>query len=182
MPRKPREPEDDFVPAEPEVVPDVEQVLAELGGHAATVQLQRQAEKTRSLDLLTNPTAQPITIDVRLTSHTRFIRKGQGGFTVDREPRLIATSSGDARLDVADPATRDRWVVIDDEDDGDPFLVDTLPAVAYVFDGPGAAQQAGAAGFSRTNMASATVVAGQVTVAATTGSITALDTFNRPRA
>ncbi len=37
MARKAREPEDDFVPAEPEVDPDVEQVLAELGGHAATV-------------------------------------------------------------------------------------------------------------------------------------------------
>lgn len=46
MARKAREPEDDFVPAEPEVDPDVDQVLAELGGHAATVQLHRQSDRS----------------------------------------------------------------------------------------------------------------------------------------
>lgn len=99
----------------------------------------------RYLELLSNPTASPIAVDVRLTSYLRFIRKVQGGFTFDREPRVISTSSGDAQLDVTDPATRDRWVVVDDDDDADPFLVATLPAVAHVFDGEGGARAADAA-------------------------------------
>jgi hypothetical protein len=102
----------------------------------------------RYLEVLNNPTASPISVDVKLSSHFRFMRKVQFGFTFDREPQIIATSSGDGVLDVSDPSTRDRWVEIDDDDDGDPFLVNTLAASAHVFDGAGGAQQAGQAQFT----------------------------------
>jgi hypothetical protein len=92
----------------------------------------------RYLEVLTNPTPDPIDVNVRLTSHFRFIQKTQFGFRFDREPRIIASSSGDGLLDISDPDARDHWVEIDDDDDGDPFLVTTLPPVAHVFDGPGA--------------------------------------------
>ena len=101
----------------------------------------------RYLEVLSNPTADPITVDLRLSTHFRFIQKVQNGFTFDREPRVISTSSGDALLDVLSPETADRWVVVDDDDDGDFFLVNTLPPVAHVFDGEDAAQTAGEARF-----------------------------------
>ena len=45
----------------------------------------------------------------------------------NREPRVITTSSEDNVLDAA--TQHDRWVEIDDDDDGDPFQINTLPAV-----------------------------------------------------
>ena len=78
-------------------------------------------------------------VDVRLTSNFRFISKVQNGFTFNREPRIIATSSGDTLLAVSDPTARDHWVAVDDDEDGDPFTSSTnLPASAHVFDGPNA--------------------------------------------
>ena len=98
----------------------------------------------RYLDLLKNPSGSPVTVDVRLTSNFRFVSKVQNGFTFNREPRIIATSSGDAVLSVTDPASRDHWVVIDDDEDGDPFLAAgiNLPSTAHVFDGPNAGRDA----------------------------------------
>jgi hypothetical protein len=94
----------------------------------------------RYLDLLKNPSGSPVTVDVKLTSSFRFVSKVQNGFTFNREPRIIATSSGDAILSVSDPATRDHWVVVDDDEDGDPFLAAgiNLPSTAHVFDGANA--------------------------------------------
>ena len=112
------------------------------------VYVPRTGYFARYLEVLTNPTAAPITVDVRVTSNFRFIRKLQGGFNFDREPRIIGTSSGDALLDVTDPNARDRWVTVDDDEDIDPFAATNLPPVAHVFDGPGALQQAAQAQFS----------------------------------
>ncbi len=93
----------------------------------------------RYLEVLKNSGGSPVTVDVRLTSNYRFISKVQNGFTFNREPRIIATSSGDTLLGVSDPAARDHWVAVDDDEDGDPFLSSTnLPPSAHVFDGPNA--------------------------------------------
>lgn len=93
----------------------------------------------RYLDLLKNSSGSPVTVDVRLTSNFRFVSKVQNGFTFNREPRIVSTSSGDTLLGVTDPNSRDHWVVIDDDEDGDPFQSSTnLPSTAHVFDGPNA--------------------------------------------
>lgn len=96
----------------------------------------------RYLELLANPSGSPITVDVKLTSFFRFVSKVQNGFTFNREPRIISTSSGDAILSVSNASNRDHWVVIDDDEDIDPFLPSgtiELPATADIFDGPNAA-------------------------------------------
>src|SRR6185436_14027693 len=93
----------------------------------------------RYLEIVRNPTADPVTLDVRVTTH---IRQFSG------PPRVVATSTGEPVLDVSDPAHPDRWVVVDDATDGDPFIVSTLPATSFTFDGPGAAQDVGAASFT----------------------------------
>ena len=84
----------------------------------------------RYLEVLANPTAAPITVDLRVASNIRNVLPGTN---------VVATSSGDVVLDVADAATRDTWAVIDDPTDVDPFLTSNLPALAFVFDGTGAA-------------------------------------------
>jgi Carboxypeptidase regulatory-like domain/Bacterial TSP3 repeat/Bacterial Ig-like domain (group 2) len=100
----------------------------------------------RYLEILQNPGGSQITVDVRLTSNFRFISKVQNGFTFNREPRIVSTSSGDTTLGVSDPTARDHWVVIDDDEDGDPFLSSTnLPATLHVFDGPNASLAASSA-------------------------------------
>jgi hypothetical protein len=101
----------------------------------------------RYLDVLKNSTGSPVTVDVKLTSYFRFVRKFQNNFGFNREPRIISTSSGDTLLSVSDPNNRDHWVVIDDDEDIDPFLAvppntTQLPATAHVFDGPNAALDA----------------------------------------
>ena len=115
---------------------------ADLGGLEVTRKVYVPADGyfARYLELFSNPSAAPITVDARLLSHFRFITRVEGGFTFQREPRIIATSSGDDQLQV-DP-DRDRWVVIDDDRDDDPFSSNTLPPTAHLFDGAGAPVQA----------------------------------------
>ena len=84
----------------------------------------------RYLETISNPTAAPITLDVRVTSYVR------GGAI-----NIITTSSGDAVLDSTDPATADRWAVVDDGD-FDPFTTANNPALAFAFDGAGAPERA----------------------------------------
>ncbi|HXG46421.1 MAG TPA: carboxypeptidase regulatory-like domain-containing protein, partial [Methylomirabilota bacterium] len=102
----------------------------------------------RYLEILSNNTANVIVAGVRVSSHFRFINKVQGGFNFSREPRVISTSSGDTTVGVGDGGSRDHWAIIDDDDDGDPFLLNTLPAVADVFDGPGGTVQATSVGYT----------------------------------
>jgi hypothetical protein len=104
--------------------------------------LPRDGYFARYLEVLQNPTATPITVDVRLTEN---FRPATGTSVVTR------TSSGDAVLDVSNVTTADRWVVVDDFTDVDPFLQFSAPAVAAVFDGPGAPERVGAAQFSNIN-------------------------------
>ncbi|MEN3340225.1 MAG: large repetitive protein, partial [Acidobacteriota bacterium] len=97
----------------------------------------------RYLEILTNPSTAPITVDVRVSSNVQGNVNG-----TDSEPAIIATSSGDDQLDVITPATRDRWVVVDDVQPGDPFAAGGLPSMAFVFDGANGATAVAAAAFT----------------------------------
>jgi hypothetical protein len=91
----------------------------------------------RYLEILTNPGTSPLTVDLRVTSNVR---------PFNGTPLVHATSSGDNILDVSDSTNPDRWVVIGDVVDGDPFLnCCFLPALAFSFDGVGAADHAASA-------------------------------------
>ncbi|MEX1993675.1 MAG: carboxypeptidase regulatory-like domain-containing protein, partial [Steroidobacteraceae bacterium] len=101
----------------------------------------------RYLEILTNPTSQPITVDVRLTSNLRHTL-------------LLNTSSGDSVIDLADAETADRWLVVDDAADGE----GGTPATAFVFDGPGGAERVGAATLSAASPRDLTLAWQNVTV------------------
>ena len=96
----------------------------------------------RYLEILTNPSEASITADVRVTVGIQANLSGTDPASV------IATSSGDDQLDVANPSTRDRWVVIDDPQPGDPFLGPGLPATAFIFDGSTGARAVSSATFA----------------------------------
>jgi 5-hydroxyisourate hydrolase-like protein (transthyretin family) len=80
----------------------------------------------RYLEILTNPTASDITVDVRVQSHLR-------SFSGTSQPR--ASSDGNTQLNLG----ADHWVTLDDNTDGDPIWVSTGTPVGFVFDAPGAA-------------------------------------------
>lgn len=105
--------------------------------------IPRDGYFARYLEVLSNRSPGAITVDVRLTSSFRYT------FTpVLAEPRILATSSGDTILLATNTPARDRWVVIDDNSDADPFLSNTLPSVAHVFDGTNGQRQAASAAFT----------------------------------
>jgi hypothetical protein len=93
----------------------------------------------RYLELIENPTSAPITVDVRVTSN---ISASNGS------PRVADSSDGDDILSVAGTINPDRWVMVDDLTDADPFLNSSIPAVVNVFDGAGAVERAADAGLS----------------------------------
>ena len=84
----------------------------------------------RYLEILSNSTPSPVTVDLRVSSTLQPF----GGVV----PGVIETSSGDASLQ----AGADRWVIVDDTVDGDPFLASSFAAKAYAFDGAGALDHA----------------------------------------
>lgn len=91
---------------------------------------------SRTLEVLENRTANPVTVGVRVVSN---IAPGVAG------ARVVETSSSDSVLDVTAEASRDRWVILDDDRDADPFKVANNPSVAMVFDGTSAAARVGSA-------------------------------------
>jgi hypothetical protein len=92
----------------------------------------------RYLEVLQNPGGGPVTVGLRLSTSMRFVNRS----LVLLEPRLVATSAGNVVPDVTS-ANPDRWVILDDDLDSDPFLTaENLPPIAHVFDGPGGALQA----------------------------------------
>ncbi len=94
----------------------------------------------RYLEILNNPTGAPITVDVNVESNL----DGCAYFFCSAfAPQLMATSSGDALLDVTNPATADRWVQFAG---GDPFN-GVIPAVAVAFDGANAVDHVGSASY-----------------------------------
>src|SRR3990170_2759108 len=97
----------------------------------------------RYLETFANPGDQPVTIDVRLKTRIR----GNSilwccPFWEVRHPLVVTTSSGDTNFSVSNPATADRWVVVDDVTDADPFITTNTPSLAFVLDGAAAAQRA----------------------------------------
>ena len=88
----------------------------------------------RYLEILANPTVAPITVDVSVQS------KPRSGI-------LATTSTGDATLSVTDPASPDRWVVLNMGQDVDPFRQFGPAHLAFAFDGAGATRGASAATF-----------------------------------
>jgi hypothetical protein len=92
---------------------------------------------TRWIDELRNDTAQPITVSVRVRSHHR---------AANSNPRIVDSSDGDQILSVLNPAAPDRWVVVDDQIDADPFDNNSsIAATGHLFDGAGAATRVGVA-------------------------------------
>lgn len=93
----------------------------------------------RYLEVLRNPSNEPITVDVLIKSHHRAAQSN---------PRVVDTSDGDQILNVAAGQARDRWVVIDDQQDADPFANSgSIPATMHLFDGEGAGTQVAAASY-----------------------------------
>ena len=93
----------------------------------------------RTLEVLENRTANPITVGVKVVSN---IAPGVAG------ARVVDTSSNDSVLDVSADASRDRWVILDDDRDSDPFESQFTenPSVAFVFDGTNASAKVAEAG------------------------------------
>ena len=89
----------------------------------------------RYLEILTNPTASPITVDLRVDTFYRFVRNRRNGFTFEDPANIVATSSGNARLAVGDE-NPDRWAVLDVELTERASFDRVFPEVAHVFDGP----------------------------------------------
>ncbi len=103
----------------------------------------------RFVEVLRNPTADVVEVDVQIRTHFQFTTRTEGGFTFTDPPQLNLSSSGDAFISVGPDAgdDADRWVVIDDRVDLDPFVSGNQPTAAVVFDGLGGAIGAGEGGF-----------------------------------
>ncbi len=80
----------------------------------------------RYIESLTNPSNEPITVDLQVSGGIQY--PGTGGSL------LIATSSGDTAL-----STSDEWLITDDDNGSNPWPV-SQPSMAEVFAGPNAAQ------------------------------------------
>ncbi|MFS2002526.1 carboxypeptidase regulatory-like domain-containing protein [Duganella sp. CT11-25] len=92
----------------------------------------------RYVEMLENRGTAPVTVDVRLTTHHS---------QSDSNPRVVDSSDGDDVLSVQDAVNRDRWLVVDDQRDADPFQSGSVPATGHLFDGQGGARQVAAAGY-----------------------------------
>ncbi|RXH58431.1 carboxypeptidase regulatory-like domain-containing protein [Granulicella sibirica] len=90
----------------------------------------------RYLEVLANPTAADITVDVNLTSGYRYTHENRDGYTYNGTPEVNGSSSGDSTFSVTtDPTTTDHWIIEGTDEDTDPFInSDNVPSVAYVFD------------------------------------------------
>ncbi|MCB9529086.1 MAG: carboxypeptidase regulatory-like domain-containing protein [Myxococcales bacterium] len=109
------------------------------------VYVPRDGYFVRFVEVLRNPTADPIVLDVQVRTHFQFTTRTEGGFTFTDPPQLNLTSSGDPFLAVGAALgdAADRWAVIDDRIDEDPFVTANQPTAAHVFDGEGGVIGAG---------------------------------------
>ena len=96
----------------------------------------------RYLEILHNPTADPVTVSLRVKSHFAFCWNYCGATGV------VSTSSGDQQLGVGADASADRWAVLDNPFDYDPFEYGDTPSTAYAFDGEGAQSHADHASYT----------------------------------
>ena len=96
----------------------------------------------RYIEVLQNPSGNPITVALKFTTGVVFVNGS--GFLVS--PQIVATSSGDNVLDVSSTANPDHWIVIEDTAvDAGVGGGQTLPSIADIFAGPGAALRASSA-------------------------------------
>ena len=109
------------------------------------VYVPRDGYFVRFVEVLRNPTADPLFLDVQVRTHFQFTTRTEGGFTFTDPPQVNLTSSGDGFVQVGDALgdDADRWAVIDDRSDEDPFIVANQPTAAHVFDGIGGAISTG---------------------------------------
>jgi hypothetical protein len=98
----------------------------------------------RYIEVLQNPTKNPITVDVDLLSNYRFARLLAPTYTQFLPAQVDATTTGyTGAFNLSSPTDRDLWAILGPYNDLDPFLatIDTFPPVANVFDGAGAKTQ-----------------------------------------
>jgi 5-hydroxyisourate hydrolase-like protein (transthyretin family) len=108
----------------------------------------------RYLEILSNPGAAPVTVGVKVASTLGYASFYYDPWWGSRwsgvVPSLATTSNGGTVLDL-NASTPDRWAVFDDAqaDIFDPGAAGgTLPASAFVFDGPGASRRVAAATYA----------------------------------
>lgn len=90
------------------------------------VYVPRDGYFARYIEVLSNPTDSAITVGLRVTSHHR---------EDDSNNRVVDSSSGDQVLSIIS-ANPDRWIVVDDQSDNDPFENSfSIPATGHLFDG-----------------------------------------------
>ena len=113
------------------------------------VYVPREGYFVRFVETLRNPTADPVFVDVQVRTHFQFTTRVEGGFTFTDPPQLNMTSTGDGFLTVGGELgdAADRWAIVDDRTDEDPFLRANQPTAAHVFDGIGGAIGAGDGAF-----------------------------------
>ena len=95
----------------------------------------------RWVELLANPSPDPITVDVRVSAQVSTYYGSSFG-----PLRVVASSSGVTTIDAGDV-----WAVIDDNNPADPYLVGNFPPIAFVMGGPGAAVGVGSASLTTSN-------------------------------
>jgi len=92
----------------------------------------------RYLETFSNDSLLPVSLDIRLTSHftiSTYIRKvDDQRRTVSVPVGIISSSTGDAFFNTTS-AEADRWLILDDDLDVDPFVEHNLPAIAHIFGG-----------------------------------------------
>jgi hypothetical protein len=130
-----------------------------IGGLTITrkIFVPRDGYFARYLESLQNPSGSPITVGLRLTSELRYTTQNRTSANpISTPPLLVATSTGGPALDVSSRTNPDRWVILDDVTDIDPFLDPTPPPIreslapiAHIFDGAGGAVSATNAQFTQ---------------------------------
>ncbi len=88
------------------------------GVHASGLQVERRVRVAengyfvRYVELLSNPTGAPVTVDLSIDTYLAYLRNvGEDGVLFQEPAEILWTSSGDTLLDSAG-ASRDRWAVI----------------------------------------------------------------------
>ncbi|MBS1818371.1 MAG: carboxypeptidase regulatory-like domain-containing protein [Acidobacteria bacterium] len=103
----------------------------------------------RYLEILQNPTAAPVTVDVNLTSKPYGQREPFCCLYNENQYWVAATSSGDTTIDVAAPGSADRWLSLGvrTQDAYYDYYSSGVP-LGFAFSGPGAATPVSTASFA----------------------------------
>ncbi|MEO1088889.1 MAG: hypothetical protein AAFY88_32070, partial [Acidobacteriota bacterium] len=122
------------------------------GSDASGLEVERRTRVPRDgyfarhLELLRNPTTEPIAVDVRLDTHFEFLTNVRNGAAFFDPMQIARTSDGDDALLAAAPGGEgDRWVVLDAiSQSANGAVFDSLyPTYAHVWSGVGAVVEPG---------------------------------------